>query len=217
VEEPTVRAPSASRRRFAASVACSLRVVVMTLSACRSTSPATPPRSGPDAGAFVDVPPIQDTEPVDVTGDVPSPPDSSGVDGSQPDAARAFPMPPAVEPGRMGWALTDAGTWIAAATPGLLLVYDRAVRDPTTVFARCSAMIRYCATQPGRALDDCVADAPRCATVTPWMEDRDCCPDSCRARFASLRAAGRDAFGAFVEVFAQRPDCFPGLTDAGGP
>ena len=139
------------------------------------------------------------------------------VDASAPVDAGPYPMPPPVEPARMGWTPVDGGAWVAASTVGVQLVYDRTVRSPEVVFARCSSLVRYCARQPGRGLDDCIADAPRCATATPWMEDRDCCPSACAARFNALRAAGRDRLAAFLDVFADHPDCFPGLADGGAP
>lgn len=180
-----------------------------------------------DVGAAPDVSSPADTPdvpaPLDVR-DVPTPLDARDVptpldvvDSGAADSGTPYPLPPRFDPSGASWAATDAGTWIAASTVGLRLVYDRTLRDPSTAFARCSHIIRYCVRQPGRGLDDCVASAPRCATATPWMEERDCCPPACAVRFAALRSAGRERFAAFVDVFADHPDCFPGLGDGGAP
>ena len=91
------------------------------------------------------------------------------------------------------------------------LEIDPSASDPITAVGACADRVTYCVSD-GKALDDCVASAPACATAQPWKESA-CCPQACKDGYLEARKTA-EPVDAFEKVFFLEPTCFPGLAGA---
>ncbi len=96
----------------------------------------------------------------------------------------------------------------AGGGPQVVVAPDR--RSPVNTYQVCSGLILGCARHSG-TVDGCVEVVPRCEGDTPWMDDQDCCPESCTGQYTALRGAGLNVAEAFATVFVHDTTCFPGL------
>lgn len=95
--------------------------------------------------------------------------------------------------------------------PGVpALLADPSKRDPATAYALCLGMLQHCA-EHSATMDGCVAEAPRCATETPWLEVTVCCPTLCLEGYRNLRASGAPWTDAMKEALVDDRNCHPGL------
>jgi len=60
-------------------------------------------------------------------------------------------------------------------------------------------------------MDRCVSAAPRCATQTPWLEQRLCCAPACLEGYRTRRAAGEPWTDAMKAALVDDHACHPGL------
>ena len=114
---------------------------------------------------------------------------------------------------RAGYKADDAGRIILTPNDtGLSLAYDPNLRDPTTGFRSSMALIDSC-LMTTKNIDDCVRDAPRCLSATPWKDDPagdSCCPESCFREYFELRKTKSDMVA--IQQLG-RGTCYPGMKD----
>jgi hypothetical protein len=106
----------------------------------------------------------------------------------------------------------DAGRILLPSSfAGVQVAYDPSLQTPLTGVKSCLQRIRTCTGLTGE-IDECVADAPRCASTEPWLGDPagdDCCPVSCLLSYFDARPAKDEptALKAFLDN-----GCYPGLS-----
>ena len=114
---------------------------------------------------------------------------------------------------RAGYQADDAGRIILTPNEtGLSLAYDPNLHDPTTGFRSSMALIDSCLMST-KSIDDCVRDAPRCVSSTPWKNDPAgdyCCPESCFREYFELRKTQSDM--AAIQQLG-RGTCYPGMKE----
>lgn len=91
---------------------------------------------------------------------------------------------------------------------GLDLRFDPNQNTPQTGFLACIHRIERCRFET-RALDQCIAAAPRCESATPWANDPggfDCCPAGCLSAYFSSRSS-MDPDEAMGELI--KGQCYP--------
>ncbi len=98
--------------------------------------------------------------------------------------------------------------------------FDPSLVTPALSMRNCMQYIETCAFLNGGDIDGCVAQAPRCATSTPWTGDPagvDCCPQSCLVQYLTTRASNSP--GSALVSLAQSACILPadaGSTTDGG-
>ena len=113
---------------------------------------------------------------------------------------------------RAGYKADSAGRFLFKdrSFGGITPAYDPNLKNPATGFRRCNARIDACMGRTA-SIDDCVREAPRCVSKTPWKNDPagdDCCPESCvREYFANRKTQTPEvAITNLVDGM-----CYPGL------
>ena len=86
-------------------------------------------------------------------------------------------------------------------------------KGPLTGAAGCAALFMACWDPQHRSAAACFAKVPVCTTDEPWLEDAYCCPTSCGARFAELRAQGLRVTRAVPETLFLQGSCVPGIDE----
>jgi hypothetical protein len=119
-----------------------------------------------------------------------------------------------------GYATDDAGVVQLAATGGVGLAFDPALRTPVDGLGLCLDYLESC-MMINRTIDGCVAAAHRCVSPTPWLGDPagdDCCPEPCLVEYFNLRAMQSEATA--MQNFLHS-SCYAGASappsDGGGP
>jgi hypothetical protein len=113
----------------------------------------------------------------------------------------------------------DAGVfYLASDDPNAAMVrsFDPARSTPVTSMRNCMQYIEACALVNSGNFDGCVAQAPRCASATPWAGDPagiECCPQSCLVVYMQTRET--QPAGVAFSTMARSTCVLGNVTDGG--